>query len=67
VGPPDEDIELLRHLSHKFLNPPVNVMNENKPNEKENENKMNMEEMVVPSNVNKLKSRKVKRDDIMNF
>jgi hypothetical protein len=28
VGPPDEDIELLRHLSHKFLNPPVEVVDE---------------------------------------
>jgi hypothetical protein len=63
VGPPDEDIELLLHLSHKFLNPPVSVVNESKVNGKKNENDLSMEETIVPSNVNKLRARKVKRDD----
>jgi hypothetical protein len=58
VGPPDEDLELLRHLSHKFLKPPVN---ENELNVKKNENNLSMEETIVPPNISKLRTRKVKK------
>jgi hypothetical protein len=32
VGPPEEDIELLRHLSYSLITPPVNLVKENKGN-----------------------------------
>jgi hypothetical protein len=55
VGPPEEDIELLRHFSRKLLYPPVVIGND--------KNKENMGETVVPPDLKKLRARKVKRDD----
>jgi hypothetical protein len=40
VGPPEEDIELLRHISRKLLDPPVVISND--------KNNENMGESVVP-------------------
>jgi hypothetical protein len=66
VGPPDEDVELLRHLSHSLLVPPVNLVEEVKANDGEMVSNVNMGETIVPSDSKKLKSRKVKRDDNEN-
>jgi hypothetical protein len=63
VVPPVEDIELLRHLSQKILNPPVVVTNENNSVIRENEVTLNMNESFVPLDAKKLKARKLKRDD----
>jgi hypothetical protein len=66
VGPPEEDIDLLRHLSYSLITPPVNVVKENKGNVSELNNNMNMNESIVPSDSKKLKAQKVKRDDNEN-
>jgi hypothetical protein len=65
-GPPEEDIELLRHLSYSLITPPVSVVKENKENVSELDNNMNMNESIVPSDSKKLKAWKVKRDDNEN-
>jgi hypothetical protein len=54
VGPPDEDVELLRHLSYKFLKPSIDSLAENKKD---------LNDPIVPSEPKILKIRKVKRDD----
>jgi hypothetical protein len=77
VGPPEEDIELIRHLSQKWLNPPLVIGDDLKvvpntslisetqmtPENKLNEVDIAMKETIVPPAIRKLKSRKVKRDD----
>jgi hypothetical protein len=77
VGPPEEDIELIRHLSHKLLNPPLVIGDDFKivpsvplasesqvaPISDLNKDDVAMEETIVPSATSKLKSRKIKRDD----
>jgi hypothetical protein len=78
VGPPEEDIEFLRHFSQKILNPPLVIGDDFKvvPNtplvsehqvileNKLVEDKVMIEEIPAPLSVNKQKSRKIKRDDI---
>jgi hypothetical protein len=63
VGPPDENVESLRHLSHKLLVPPVNVVREDETN---NINNLNMEVSIIPPDLRSSKARKVKRDDNEN-
>jgi hypothetical protein len=77
VGPPEEDIELIRHLSQKLLNPPLVIGDDFKivpnvplvsesqvaPENNLIKNDVAMEETIVPPATRKLKSRKIKRDD----
>jgi hypothetical protein len=67
VGPPDEDVKLLHHLSHHLLVPLVNFVKEVKVNDGEMISNVNMEETIIPSDSKKLKSRNVKRDDENEF
>jgi hypothetical protein len=66
VGPPEEDVELFRHLSYSLITPPVNLVKENKGNVSELDNNIDMNESIIPFDSKKLKSRKVKRDDSEN-
>jgi hypothetical protein len=66
VGPPEEDLDLLRHLSYSLITPSVKAVKENKGNISELNNNINMNESIVPSDLKKLKARKVKRDDNEN-
>jgi hypothetical protein len=63
VGPPEEDIEFLRHFSRKILNPSLVGANENKVVLKENEENLNKNDPIVPSDPERLKARKSKRND----
>jgi hypothetical protein len=78
VGPPEEDIDLIHHLSQKWLNPPLVIGDDFKvvpntslvsetqviPENKLIRDEVVMDEISASPSVKKHKSRKVKRDDI---
>jgi hypothetical protein len=67
VGPPEENIKLLRHFSQKILNPPLIIGNDLKIQvSSENnlpKNKIVMDEIPASPSKKSLKPRKIERDD----